>query len=160
MDWSSVRFRINKTLLEPHLWDNFCLWYHCYSSHRYSQSHFFPIGCFLGHIVTCHYFIHSHFIHFFFINADFYMTSFLPHSSSVEVSAWIPRFHGLGLWFIFLCGQVKEEMLFEALTTRKTVTVGERLIVPYKLAEVWLKYLFILLRNVCTNNQVQYIFIF
>uniref|UniRef100_A0A8K9X8C6 Myosin IXa-like 1 n=1 Tax=Oncorhynchus mykiss TaxID=8022 RepID=A0A8K9X8C6_ONCMY len=31
--------------------------------------------------------------------------------------------------------QVKEEMLFEALTTRKTVTVGERLIVPYKLAE-------------------------
>ncbi|XP_070302454.1 unconventional myosin-IXAa-like [Salvelinus sp. IW2-2015] len=30
---------------------------------------------------------------------------------------------------------VKEEMLFEALTTRKTVTVGERLIVPYKLAE-------------------------
>lgn len=37
---------------------------------------------------------------------------------------------------VFLCGQVKEEMLFEALTTRKTVTVGERLIVPYKLAEV------------------------
>lgn len=32
--------------------------------------------------------------------------------------------------------QVKEEMLFEALTTRKTVTVGERLIVPYKLSEV------------------------
>uniref|UniRef100_A0A8C1UQ25 Myosin IXAb n=1 Tax=Cyprinus carpio TaxID=7962 RepID=A0A8C1UQ25_CYPCA len=32
--------------------------------------------------------------------------------------------------------EVKEEMLFEALTTRKTVTVGERLIVPYKLAEV------------------------
>lgn len=32
--------------------------------------------------------------------------------------------------------QVKEEMLIEALTTRKTVTVGERLIVPYKLAEV------------------------
>lgn len=32
--------------------------------------------------------------------------------------------------------KVKEEMLFEALTTRKTVTVGERLIVPYKLAEV------------------------
>ena len=32
--------------------------------------------------------------------------------------------------------QVKEEMLLEALTTRKTVTVGERLIVPYKLAEV------------------------
>ncbi|XP_036432233.1 unconventional myosin-IXAb isoform X1 [Colossoma macropomum] len=31
--------------------------------------------------------------------------------------------------------EVKEEMLFEALTTRKTVTVGERLIVPYKLAE-------------------------
>ncbi|KAI4798149.1 hypothetical protein KUCAC02_022249, partial [Chaenocephalus aceratus] len=30
---------------------------------------------------------------------------------------------------------VKEEMLLEALTTRKTVTVGERLIVPYKLAE-------------------------
>lgn len=27
-------------------------------------------------------------------------------------------------------------MLLEALTTRKTVTVGERLIVPYKLAEV------------------------
>lgn len=27
-------------------------------------------------------------------------------------------------------------MLFEALTTRKTVTVGEKLIVPYKLAEV------------------------
>lgn len=35
--------------------------------------------------------------------------------------------------FVF---QVKEEMLLEALTTRKTVTVGERLIVPYKLAEV------------------------
>lgn len=32
--------------------------------------------------------------------------------------------------------QVKEEMLFEALTTRKTVTVGEKLIVPYKLSEV------------------------
>uniref|UniRef100_A0A7N8WXF8 Unconventional myosin-IXAa-like n=1 Tax=Mastacembelus armatus TaxID=205130 RepID=A0A7N8WXF8_9TELE len=31
--------------------------------------------------------------------------------------------------------QVKEEMLLEALTTRKTVTVGEKLIVPYKLAE-------------------------
>uniref|UniRef100_A0A8K9UYD8 Myosin IXA n=1 Tax=Oncorhynchus mykiss TaxID=8022 RepID=A0A8K9UYD8_ONCMY len=31
--------------------------------------------------------------------------------------------------------EVKEEMLFEALTTRKTMTVGERLIVPYKLAE-------------------------
>lgn len=35
--------------------------------------------------------------------------------------------------------QVKEEMLFEALTTRKTVTVGEKLIVPYKLAEVSLQ---------------------
>lgn len=35
--------------------------------------------------------------------------------------------------------QVKEEMLFEALTTRKTVTVGEKLIVPYKLAEVRLR---------------------
>lgn len=35
-----------------------------------------------------------------------------------------------------LTRQVKEEMLFEALTTRKTVTVGEKLIVPYKLAEV------------------------
>ncbi|KAF0040544.1 hypothetical protein F2P81_006442 [Scophthalmus maximus] len=32
--------------------------------------------------------------------------------------------------------EVKEEMLLEALTTRKTVTVGERLIVPYKLAEL------------------------
>ncbi|XP_061595383.1 unconventional myosin-IXAa [Cololabis saira] len=31
--------------------------------------------------------------------------------------------------------EVKEETLFEALTTRKTVTVGERLIVPYKLSE-------------------------
>ncbi|XP_038561193.1 unconventional myosin-IXa-like isoform X7 [Micropterus salmoides] len=31
--------------------------------------------------------------------------------------------------------EVKEEMLLEALTTRKTMTVGERLIVPYKLAE-------------------------
>ncbi|XP_063044943.1 unconventional myosin-IXAa isoform X3 [Engraulis encrasicolus] len=31
--------------------------------------------------------------------------------------------------------EVREEMLFEALTTRKTVTVGEKLIVPYKLAE-------------------------
>ncbi|XP_018621037.2 unconventional myosin-IXa-like isoform X2 [Scleropages formosus] len=31
--------------------------------------------------------------------------------------------------------EVKEEMLFEALTTRKTVAVGERLIVPYRLAE-------------------------
>lgn len=27
-------------------------------------------------------------------------------------------------------------MLFEALITRKTVTVGEKLVVPYKLAEV------------------------
>lgn len=35
-------------------------------------------------------------------------------------------------------------MLFEALTTRKTVTVGEKLIVPYKLAEVRKKYIFIL----------------
>lgn len=42
--------------------------------------------------------------------------------------------------FVFVFdAQVKEEMLFEALTTRKTVTVGERLIVPYKLAEVRLK---------------------
>uniref|UniRef100_A0A3B3QQT1 Myosin IXA n=1 Tax=Paramormyrops kingsleyae TaxID=1676925 RepID=A0A3B3QQT1_9TELE len=32
--------------------------------------------------------------------------------------------------------EVKEEMLIDALTTRKTVAVGERLIVPYKLAEV------------------------
>uniref|UniRef100_H2URU3 Myosin IXA n=1 Tax=Takifugu rubripes TaxID=31033 RepID=H2URU3_TAKRU len=31
--------------------------------------------------------------------------------------------------------EVKEEMLLDALTTRKTMTVGERLIVPYKLAE-------------------------
>ncbi|XP_046714950.1 unconventional myosin-IXAb isoform X1 [Silurus meridionalis] len=31
--------------------------------------------------------------------------------------------------------EVKEDVLYEALTTRKTVTVGERLIVPYKLAE-------------------------
>ncbi|XP_076142942.1 unconventional myosin-IXAa isoform X4 [Alosa pseudoharengus] len=31
--------------------------------------------------------------------------------------------------------EVREETLFEALTTRKTVTVGEKLIVPYKLAE-------------------------
>ncbi|XP_029431738.1 LOW QUALITY PROTEIN: unconventional myosin-IXa [Rhinatrema bivittatum] len=31
--------------------------------------------------------------------------------------------------------EVKEEMLFEALITRKTVTVGERLILPYRLAE-------------------------
>ncbi|XP_054627652.1 unconventional myosin-IXAa isoform X3 [Dunckerocampus dactyliophorus] len=31
--------------------------------------------------------------------------------------------------------EVKEEMLFEALTTRKTITVGEKLIVPYRLAE-------------------------
>lgn len=41
--------------------------------------------------------------------------------------------------FLFLSrchDQVKEEMLFEALTTRKTITVGEKLIVPYKLAEV------------------------
>lgn len=36
----------------------------------------------------------------------------------------------------FILSQVKEEMLFEALTTRKTVTVGEKLIVPYKLSEV------------------------
>lgn len=34
---------------------------------------------------------------------------------------------------------MKEEMLFEALTTRKTVTVGEKLIVPYKLSEVTLR---------------------
>ncbi|EQB78056.1 myosin-IXa [Camelus ferus] len=31
--------------------------------------------------------------------------------------------------------EVKEEMLFEALVTRKTMTVGEKLILPYKLAE-------------------------
>ncbi|XP_012931617.1 unconventional myosin-IXa isoform X8 [Heterocephalus glaber] len=31
--------------------------------------------------------------------------------------------------------EVKEEMLFESLVTRKTVTVGEKLILPYKLAE-------------------------
>ncbi|XP_054858452.1 unconventional myosin-IXa [Eublepharis macularius] len=31
--------------------------------------------------------------------------------------------------------QVKEEMLFEALITRKTVTVGEKLVLPYKLGE-------------------------
>ncbi|XP_054418171.1 unconventional myosin-IXa isoform X7 [Pteronotus mesoamericanus] len=31
--------------------------------------------------------------------------------------------------------EVREEMLFEALVTRKTVTVGEKLILPYKLAE-------------------------
>uniref|UniRef100_A0A671MWP1 Unconventional myosin-IXa-like n=1 Tax=Sinocyclocheilus anshuiensis TaxID=1608454 RepID=A0A671MWP1_9TELE len=46
--------------------------------------------------------------------------------------------------------EVKEEMLFEALTTRKTVTVGERLIVPYKLAEVrWLLQLFTYYVHVC-----------
>ncbi|XP_060709914.1 unconventional myosin-IXAa isoform X1 [Hemiscyllium ocellatum] len=31
--------------------------------------------------------------------------------------------------------EVKEDALFEALTTRKTVTVGERLILPYRLSE-------------------------
>ncbi|XP_054988898.1 unconventional myosin-IXa isoform X2 [Sorex araneus] len=31
--------------------------------------------------------------------------------------------------------EVKEEMLFEALVTRKTMTVGEKFILPYKLAE-------------------------
>ncbi|KAG7468282.1 hypothetical protein MATL_G00141370 [Megalops atlanticus] len=31
--------------------------------------------------------------------------------------------------------QVKEKRLFEVLTTRKTVTVGERLVLPYKLSE-------------------------
>ncbi|XP_055984772.1 unconventional myosin-IXa isoform X2 [Sorex fumeus] len=31
--------------------------------------------------------------------------------------------------------EVKEEMLFEALVTRKTMTVGEKIILPYKLAE-------------------------
>ncbi|XP_004687679.1 PREDICTED: unconventional myosin-IXa isoform X2 [Condylura cristata] len=31
--------------------------------------------------------------------------------------------------------EVKEEMLFEALVTRKTMTVGEKLVLPYKLAE-------------------------
>ncbi|KAK2853741.1 hypothetical protein Q5P01_006402 [Channa striata] len=31
--------------------------------------------------------------------------------------------------------EVREEMLLDALTTRKTVTVGEKLIVPYKLSE-------------------------
>lgn len=41
--------------------------------------------------------------------------------------------------FHLVSWQVKEEMLFEALTTRKTVTVGEKLIVPYKLAEVTLR---------------------
>lgn len=41
-----------------------------------------------------------------------------------------------GFYFFSVFFQVKEEMLFEALTTRKTVTVGEKLIVPYKLSEV------------------------
>lgn len=41
-----------------------------------------------------------------------------------------------GFIFSLFFFQVKEEMLFEALTTRKTVTVGEKLIVPYKLSEV------------------------
>lgn len=40
------------------------------------------------------------------------------------------------IFSLFFFFQVKEEMLFEALTTRKTVTVGEKLIVPYKLSEV------------------------
>lgn len=44
--------------------------------------------------------------------------------------------------------QVKEEMLFEALTTRKTVTVGEKLIVPYKLSEV-------ILFSCSANNKCQ-----
>ncbi len=41
-------------------------------------------------------------------------------------------------------------MLFEALTTRKTVTVGEKLIVPYKLAEVRKENILILSLNALT----------
>lgn len=41
-------------------------------------------------------------------------------------------------------------MLFEALTTRKTVTVGEKLIVPYKLAEVRI-FLFFIWSFKCIN---------
>lgn len=48
--------------------------------------------------------------------------------------------------------QVKEEMLLEALTTRKTMTVGERLIVPYKLAEVT----FIVTTNIHIQHHIKY----
>ncbi|CDQ60377.1 unnamed protein product [Oncorhynchus mykiss] len=48
--------------------------------------------------------------------------------------------------------EVKEEMLFEALTTRKTVTVGERLIVPYKLAEVTARFpVLLIITNIITQ---------
>lgn len=50
---------------------------------------------------------------------------------------WTLTLVKLVLFLVFFF-QVKEEMLFEALTTRKTVTVGEKLIVPYKLSEVTL----------------------
>lgn len=55
---------------------------------------------------------------------------------SPVVSALMSSLKMTLLFLLFFCAQVKEEMLLEALTTRKTVTVGERLIVPYKLAEV------------------------
>lgn len=52
--------------------------------------------------------------------------------------------------------QVKEEMLFEALTTRKTVTVGEKLIVPYRLSEVILHlYLFRDGKTATINTYIQ-----
>jgi len=50
---------------------------------------------------------------------------------------WIDKNTFLAVYFTDQ--QVKEETLMEALTTRKTVTVGERLIVPYKLSEVRLQ---------------------
>lgn len=56
----------------------------------------------------------------------YWMMGFSPFQWRLNSSHFLSHCHD----------QVKEEMLFEALTTRKTVTVGERLIVPYKLSEV------------------------
>lgn len=77
-----------------------------------------------------------------------------PHSTEECPGCMVWIFNSFFFFFLSLicfsfCSQVKEEMLFEALTTRKTVTVGERLIVPYKLAEVRFNYLFISSLNLC-----------
>lgn len=75
------------------------------------------------------------------------MTSARSSSFQTQTLILIKQYNGLvvlsvkGFFFLFQTTfthtvQVKEEMLFEALTTRKTVTVGEKLIVPYKLSEV------------------------
>lgn len=47
---------------------------------------------------------------------------------------FIIKFHKHSCWF--LSSQVKEELLVEALTKRKTVTVNDKLILPYSHSEV------------------------